>query len=1204
MDAAKKLFTKTALFFAIAVLVAAPALAQPVLNVSTPQVSLPQPGGVLSVNVAVSSSVADTPIEFSINRGPNDSWYNVLASQTVTPANLTITLNQQGISPLEGKVTLKYGPSNTLSTEITVRFVPGGGGGGGTITASPSNFLTFNLASGSASTQFVQLSTSSSGTVGFTVGTPTPVGNSQVFASASVNTFNVSLNNPATLTVNASAAGIGSGTHTNTIAITPTGGTTLTIQVQLIVGSGSSTGSLQVSSNQLFFTYPSGTTSQNLTVSSSNGVNFFNVSASSSGNWLLTSNGGISATGVQIGPNALFATLNTGVISQFAQGTYYGTLTLTNPSNSLDTTTVNVQLTVNSGTLLNLNPSKSSIQFNAPGGSSALLQDSVSFYANNGISTSYSIAGYTSNGNWLSAQANGGFLPHSITVTANPTNLPAGTYQGSVTVNFSGGVQGQQTIPVTLQVGTGGGIITSGVSPTSLRFVHQAGSSQSVPLQFVTVGGSGSISVSSNQSWLAGTGSGSAPGTVSVYVIPGGQTGTVTGTLSITTSAGTAQVPVTLEITTGTAVRAEPLGTINKTFEAGASPYDTSVTITSTDNNQIPISVTSGASWVTVGTPTGSGFTPTTFTVRVNPAGLPNGLNTTNLTVTASGAVNTPLTIPVVALVSGSTSGGSGNLTVSPTALNFSAAVGGSQPQSQQLTVSAASSTQFQMSTNVNWISLSPVAGTVLYTNQNVTVSVNTSGLAQGTHSGNILLTSNSLPQSVPVTLVIGGGSVTVAPTSISLSVNNGQSGGVQGLEIKSVSGNPVEATIKTATTSGGNWLSAGIANDGTIRTPTTLYVSPQNFSSLGAGTYSGTITISPQGGQQVQVPVSLTVSTNNVTASTKDGGTSLTFNYRISDSAPASQAITVSGTGNFTATAQSTGNWLSVSPGSGTAPATNTVNASVNTSSLSAGTYNGTIVVAGSGTTTGSTTISVQLVVTAPPVTITRVGNAASYLSGSISPGEIITIFGVNLGPSTPVGMKLDESGRVATTIGGVQVLVNGFRAPMVFASATQVSAVVPYEVKGQLSANVQVSYQGQTSNGSNLQVAATAPGIFTANSSGTGPAAIIYPNPTLASATRGDVIAFYMTGEGETNPSGVTGKVTTVSAVAPLTPAPLLTPVVLIDGQPAEVLFAGQAPGVVSGVMQLNVRIPAGARSGELQLVVRLNDVSSQPGVTLAVR
>jgi len=189
----------------------------------------------------------------------------------------------------------------------------------------------------------------------------------------------------------------------------------------------------------------------------------------------------------------------------------------------------------------------------------------------------------------------------------------------------------------------------------------------------------------------------------------------------------------------------------------------------------------------------------------------------------------------------------------------------------------------------------------------------------------------------------------------------------------------------------------------------------------------------------------------------------------------------------------------------------------------------------------------------------------------------------------------------------------VNGFLSPMVFASNTQVSAVVPYEIcasscgPGTI-AQVLVTFLGQSSNGIPTQVTATTTGIFTANASGAGPGAILNANLTANSpgnpANKGDTVAIYLTGEGLTSPAGVTGKVTTVSATGPLTPVPLLPVAVLIDGQPAAISFAGEAPALVSGVMQLNAQIPPNARSGALSLVVSIGGTSSQQGVTVSVR
>ena len=312
---------------------------------------------------------------------------------------------------------------------------------------------------------------------------------------------------------------------------------------------------------------------------------------------------------------------------------------------------------------------------------------------------------------------------------------------------------------------------------------------------------------------------------------------------------------------------------------------------------------------------------------------------------------------------------------------------------------------------------------------------------------------------------------------------------------------------------------------------------------------------------------------------------------------------------------------WIAAAPATGTTPGPVTV--AVNAALVGVGTCNGTVTISGTGTATGSTIVNVTLTVTAPVLTITQVSSAASYLGSSISPGEIITIFGTNLGPTPYVTLALDSTGKVATTLCpplpagttcsaslGVQVLVAGFLAPIVFASNTQVSAVVPYEVaKLHGSQPVEVKFLGQASNAIGVQISPTAPGIFTANASGTGPGAILNQNYSANSPTnpaaKGSVVSIYMTGEGLTTPAVATGSVTTASLPAPqVTPAPLLPVAVLIDGQPAAIAYAGEAPGFLAGVMQLNVVIPAGARTGNLSLVVSIGGTSSQSGVTVSVQ
>jgi len=251
-----------------------------------------------------------------------------------------------------------------------------------------------------------------------------------------------------------------------------------------------------------------------------------------------------------------------------------------------------------------------------------------------------------------------------------------------------------------------------------------------------------------------------------------------------------------------------------------------------------------------------------------------------------------------------------------------------------------------------------------------------------------------------------------------------------------------------------------------------------------------------------------------------------------------------------------------------------------------------------------------VTLTVTAPLPTITAVQNAASGATGPVSPGEVIAIGGTALGPATAATLTLTSSGAVSTSIGGVTVTIGGTPAPLIYVSSGQINAIVPYEVSGLIAPTVVVNYLGQSSNGYGLQTAAAAPGIFTQNLSGSGPGAILNQNYTVNGpsqpASKGSIVQVFMTGEGITTPTHVTGKVTTLntSGVGSLTPVPLLLVSATVGGQPALVTFAGEAPGLVAGVLQVNVQIPTTVSSGSIQIVISVGTNTTQSGVTVTVQ
>jgi uncharacterized protein (TIGR03437 family) len=167
----------------------------------------------------------------------------------------------------------------------------------------------------------------------------------------------------------------------------------------------------------------------------------------------------------------------------------------------------------------------------------------------------------------------------------------------------------------------------------------------------------------------------------------------------------------------------------------------------------------------------------------------------------------------------------------------------------------------------------------------------------------------------------------------------------------------------------------------------------------------------------------------------------------------------------------------------------------------------------------------------------------------------------------------------------------------------------VVPYEVAGIGSLSVEVKYLNQTSNAFPLTVVTTAPGVFT-GSGGTGQAAAIqydaqgnYQSYNLPSspAKAGWTIVLFMTGEGVVSPLPADGAVTSPTGTPD--PKPLVLATVRVGNQPATVYYA-EAPGDVSGVLQLNVVIPPGAGTGAVPITVTLGSNSSQAGVTVSLQ
>src|SRR5207253_1038879 len=223
----------------------------------------------------------------------------------------------------------------------------------------------------------------------------------------------------------------------------------------------------------------------------------------------------------------------------------------------------------------------------------------------------------------------------------------------------------------------------------------------------------------------------------------------------------------------------------------------------------------------------------------------------------------------------------------------------------------------------------------------------------------------------------------------------------------------------------------------------------------------------------------------------------------------------------------------------------------------------------------------------------ILGVVNAASYASTSVSPGDLITIFGTNIGPTTPASLTT-TAGYVDTTLSGVSVKVDGKDAPLIYVSQSQVTLQVPYEVAIGAAKQVALTNGANPVANSTVTIAATSPGIFTADGSGVGGAAALnynagtfqYSLNTCSNPVKiGDTVVLYLTGEGDYNLVALSGTTNTGYVIpGTLSPLPQVSPLpaITIGGAAATVSYAGPIVGSIIGVLQMNVVVPAGSTTG----------------------
>jgi uncharacterized protein (TIGR03437 family) len=204
------------------------------------------------------------------------------------------------------------------------------------------------------------------------------------------------------------------------------------------------------------------------------------------------------------------------------------------------------------------------------------------------------------------------------------------------------------------------------------------------------------------------------------------------------------------------------------------------------------------------------------------------------------------------------------------------------------------------------------------------------------------------------------------------------------------------------------------------------------------------------------------------------------------------------------------------------------------------------------------------------------------------VAPGSLVAIFGAGIGPAAGVG------GSGQNSLAGVSVTFNGIPAPLLYVSARQINAQVPWEVSGV--AEVAVTVNGAPVAQFPVATASIAPGVFTT----AGQALALHPDGTLVSvshpAAAGETLTVYANGLGPVSPSIADGAVSS-DAVRMVGSTP-----VFIGGVRCDVTFAGLSSTLL-GVNQLSVVVPAGVH-GVVPLLINAGGIITSAAVTIAIQ
>ena len=998
------------------------------------QSAAPQPVSITTTSpssITIAGIASDEPwLSASITAGS-------FAVSATSPATLTVTASALSLTngTYTGHVTLT--PGIGTATTITVVFNVGAGSTG-TIVATPGRLIFNSISAQPAAAQNVSLTTASAAPVTIVGITPDV---SWLSFSITSGSSTITTTSPATLSVSAFPAGLANGIYTGHITILPNTGSATVITVVLNVGATGSLGTITASQSAFQFTYPGNSLSAPVMIGSNNpAVTTFNVNVTSQSNWLLFQGVAGSFAGLPLGTYNI--AVNAAVASTLPTGTYSGVVTLINPQNQGDTTTISLTLTVNAGTVGSLAVTPSTLLFNAvPGGPPQAQNLNVTAPAGASVQltiTSYNGPFFSVTSPLCSGSPNASFSctftgSQMLTVAVNPANLTnVGTYGGSLL--FQSG-SSTVSVPISLVLNGPGSTLTA--VPSTLSFTAAAGGAPQTQPVAVNVPGNAPVQLSlttyNGNFFSVSAGSCVAnPLTNPACSLNGSQTLNVTVNPSTLTNPGTyngiiqlqsggVSVNVTVRLTLtpgtgGTSAIAAP-SALSFFYQTGSNaPPQQLISVGAVQTFSVAATTSTTPTWL-VANPVGN-IGPSFVVVTVSPQGLAVGTYPGTITVnSSSGIVVIPVTLTVTSAMVVESNPASANLGYQ----------GGAPPppilQTLNLFASDGSATPVLTSTSTPWITVQSQSSTT--TPAAVLLSINPTGLCNGLNAGAVTITAPNAANngfSIPIVVTVSGstaagcsgasGPLMLAPASLTFNFPAGPT--TQTLTVTAPSAS-TSYTVTAGVPNAPPWLS--VQPSGTLTGNQTISVSV-NPSGLSVGTYIATISFFTNGAVQA-VPVTFVVSPPpGITGLTPTPPT-LTFTAPSGQSA-GSQTVTLTTTNSTPITifgvSTDSPNFLaaSLSGGGSTVSATNPVTLTVTATAarLPVGPFTGNVVVNAS---TGTLTIPVTLNVTSGSVTGAIVANPSSLTffapAGQIVPlpVQVVTLTPATSGPITILGVVSD---------------------------------------------------------------------------------------------------------------------------------------------------------------------------------------------------